>query len=96
MSIVAEHFAFVVGVDTHARSNTYAIITTRTGARLDAATFPTSPAGIARALSWMMRRGAPRPSTAQSVWLGKDLVIPAANRRGQGPPTLRPPATFGG
>ena len=56
MSIVAEHFAFVVGVDTHARSNTYAIITTRTGARLDAAAFPTSPAGIARALSWMMRR----------------------------------------
>ena len=56
MSIVAEHFAFVVGVDTHARSNTYAIITTRTGARLDAAAFPNSQAGIARALSWMMRR----------------------------------------
>ncbi len=32
MTIVAERFAFVVGVDTHARSNTYAIITTRTGA----------------------------------------------------------------
>ena len=42
MSIVAEHFAFVVGVDTHERSNTYAIITTRTGARMDAATFPNS------------------------------------------------------
>ena len=38
MTIVADRFAFVVGVDTHARSNTYAIIATRTGARLDAAT----------------------------------------------------------
>ena len=40
MSIVAEHFSFVVGVDTHARSNTYAIIATRTAARLDAAEGP--------------------------------------------------------
>ena len=56
MSIVAEDFPVVVGVDTHARSNTYAIITTRTGARLDAAAFPSSQAGIARALSWIMRR----------------------------------------
>ena len=46
MTIVAEHFTFVVGVDTHARSNTYAIIATRTAARLDAATFPASPPGI--------------------------------------------------
>ncbi len=62
MSIVAEHFAFVVGVDTHERSNTYAIITTKTGARLDAAAFPNSQAGIASALSWIMRRcGQSRP-----------------------------------
>ena len=53
MTIVAEHFTFVVGVDTHARSNTYAIIATRTAARLDAATFPASPPGISRALSWI-------------------------------------------
>jgi transposase len=58
MSIVAEDFSFVVGVDTHARSNTYAIIATRTGARLDAATFPNSQAGIAQALAWMTRRSA--------------------------------------
>ena len=56
MTIVAEHFTFVVGVDTHARSNTYAIIATRTAARLDAATFPASPPGISRALSWILRR----------------------------------------
>ncbi len=56
MTIVAEHFTFVVGVDTHARSNTYAIIATRTAARLDAATFPTSQPGIGRALSWITRR----------------------------------------
>ena len=56
MSIVAERFSFVVGVDTHARSNTYAIIATRTAARLDAATFPTSSSGIGRALGWILRR----------------------------------------
>ena len=56
MSIVAERFSFVVGVDTHARSNTYAIIATRTAARLDAATFPTSSSGIGRALGWIMGR----------------------------------------
>ena len=56
MTIVAEHFSFVVGVDTHARSNTYAIIATRTAARTDAATFPTSSSGIGRALGWISRR----------------------------------------
>ena len=56
MSIVAERFSFVVGVDTHARPNTYAIIATTTGARLDAATFPTSSSGIGRALGWILRR----------------------------------------
>ena len=47
MTIVADRYPFVVGVDTHARSNTYAIIATRTGARTDTATFPTSPTGSA-------------------------------------------------
>ena len=56
MTIVAEHFSFVVGVATHARSNTYAIIATRTAARLDAAAFPASPPGIGRASGWIRRR----------------------------------------
>ena len=38
MTTVADRFAFVLGADTHARSYTYAIIATRTGARLDTAT----------------------------------------------------------
>ncbi len=50
MSIVAEHFAFVVGVDTHARSNTYAIITTRTGAGVSCAPGATPAAACCAAL----------------------------------------------
>ena len=33
MTIVAEKYAYVIGVDTHARTHTYAIINTTTGAR---------------------------------------------------------------
>lgn len=46
MTIVAEHFDYVVGIDTHARTHTYAIVNTRTGARDGCQTFPVSAAGI--------------------------------------------------
>lgn len=57
MPIVAEQFDHVVGVDTHARSHTYCVIECRTGAVVDAATFPTSHAGLLRAVGWVRRRG---------------------------------------
>lgn len=56
MSIVAETFAFVIGVDTHAKHHAYAIIAAATGKLVDQGVFPTSPAGRQRALSWIRRR----------------------------------------
>ena len=56
MSIVAETVEHVVGIDTHARTHTYCLVHTRTGAVVDTATFPTSKSGNARAISWIHRR----------------------------------------
>ena len=55
MSIVADNYPYVVGVDTHARTHTYAILTSQ-GRLVDQQTFPTQPAGLARALDWIGRR----------------------------------------
>ncbi|WP_211880939.1 IS110 family transposase [Pseudarthrobacter albicanus] len=54
--IVAEHFRFVVGVDTHAQTHTLAIINTATGEEIANETFPATTAGGSRALSWILRR----------------------------------------
>lgn len=56
MTIVAKQYTHVVGVDTHAKTHTYAILSSATGQVQDTATFPTSPPGIARAADWMNRR----------------------------------------
>ncbi|MDN4597690.1 IS110 family transposase [Leifsonia virtsii] len=56
MSSVADHYDHVVGVDTHARTHTYAVLESGTGRRLDAATFPTTANGLGRALAWIRRR----------------------------------------
>jgi hypothetical protein len=55
MSIVAHSRPFVVGVDTHAKSHVYAVISTATGALLQTRDFPTTSAGINRALAWVAR-----------------------------------------
>lgn len=55
MSIIAQLFAFVVGVDTHARNHVYAVICASTGRLLDTRDFPTTTAGIKRAMSWVGR-----------------------------------------
>ncbi|MSS85418.1 IS110 family transposase [Actinomycetaceae bacterium WB03_NA08] len=49
-------YQYVVGVDTHARSHTLAIIDAATAAKIDVAHFPSTPAGSARCISWMTRR----------------------------------------
>lgn len=41
MSAVREHHTNIVGVDTHACTNTYAILVAATGQVTDTATFPT-------------------------------------------------------
>ncbi|HJF14794.1 MAG TPA: IS110 family transposase [Enteractinococcus helveticum] len=55
MTLVAEYYDYVVGIDTHARTHTYAIVNTRTGARDGCQTFPVSAAGIHRAIAWIQR-----------------------------------------
>ena len=56
MTIVANKYTHVVGVDTHVKTRTYAVLVSATGRVADTATFPTSPPGIARATAWMNRR----------------------------------------
>uniref|UniRef100_UPI001C245E5D IS110 family transposase n=1 Tax=Nocardia noduli TaxID=2815722 RepID=UPI001C245E5D len=56
MSIVADHYRFVVGVDTHAATHSYAVVECPTGRIIDEATFPTSTTGIVRAQTWIGRR----------------------------------------
>ena len=41
MSAVRDQYTNIVGVDTHARTNTYAILAAATGQVMDTATFPT-------------------------------------------------------
>jgi len=55
MTIVADLFRFVVGVDTHAATHTYTILES-SGRVIDQQQFPTSPAGLARAIDWIGRR----------------------------------------
>lgn len=66
MSIVAYAHPFVVGVDTHARNHVYAILDAANGALLDTRTFPTSAAGISRAIKWVARRTG---ADADSLWV---------------------------
>ena len=56
VSIVAHSHPFVVGVDTHARNHVYTILAAKTGELIDIRDFPTTSAGINRAIDWV---GAP-------------------------------------
>lgn len=49
---VADIYRYVVGVDTHAATHSYAIV----AALVDQATFPTTTAGLRRARDWIGRR----------------------------------------
>lgn len=55
MTIVAHSRPYVIGVDCHARTHTYVIIDTSTGQQQGCQQFPTTPAGIARAIAWAGR-----------------------------------------
>jgi len=46
---VSEQYEFVIGVDTHAATHTFALVAAATGGVLAHAEFPTSPAGLSRA-----------------------------------------------
>ncbi|WP_024476453.1 hypothetical protein [Arthrobacter sp. CAL618] len=60
MTIIAEDFEFVVGVDTHARTHTFTTIHCATGALIDTAAFPTTDAGMNRALARGFHEGGAR------------------------------------
>lgn len=65
MTTVAHSRPFVVGVDTHAKTHTYAVIETGTGQLLGCQQFPTTPPGIARAISWA---GRVTGGQAETLW----------------------------
>ncbi|MGA8995112.1 MAG: IS110 family transposase [Nocardioidaceae bacterium] len=52
---VAQTYQFVVGVDTHAATHSYAVLDS-TGFLPDEQTFPTTTSGIGRACEWIARR----------------------------------------
>lgn len=56
MTTVAQTRPFVIGVDCHARTHTYAIIEAHTRRQVACEQFPTTGAGISRALAWVGRR----------------------------------------
>jgi transposase len=56
MPIVAEEYAFVIGVDTHAATHSLALVAAATGGVIDEAVFPNTPSGLDRALTWIIRR----------------------------------------
>lgn len=55
MTTIADNHAFVISVDTHARTHTYSVVAA-TGQHIDTAGFPNSKAGRARAIAWAARR----------------------------------------
>jgi len=55
MTIVAHAHPFVIGVDTHARTHTLAILTAATGAPTASEQFPATTAGMNRAVAWVAR-----------------------------------------
>lgn len=67
--IVAEHFGFVVGIDTHAKTHTLAIINATSGGEIANETFPATAAGGNRALSWILRH---TKGSAQTVLLSME------------------------
>lgn len=54
--IVSEQYQFVIGVDTHASTHTFAVLAAATGAVLHTQTLSTSSPGLGRALGWIARR----------------------------------------
>src|SRR5699024_4746842 len=58
--------SFCRGVDTHARNHVYTILAAATGMLIDTKDFPTTPAGIKRAIAWTARR---TEADADTLWV---------------------------
>ena len=61
MTIVSQIISFVIGVDTHAKTHTFAV-TAASGQPLAQRTFPVTPAGFTRAQEWVARITSDDPS----------------------------------
>ncbi len=55
-SNIADFYQYVVGVDTHAATHSYAILSAANGIVIDQTSFPTTAAGLRRAREWISRR----------------------------------------
>ena len=84
-SIVSEHYQFVIGVDTHATTHTFALVAAATGAVLDHAVFPTNTVGLSRAHRWLGRRSAHVGGRRGHGLLRRDRDRALAGRRSHGP-----------
>jgi len=63
VTIIAEHFDHVIGVDTHARTHTLVVLDAA-GVKRKADTFPTSTPGLKRAQDWIGRNAPGRTLVA--------------------------------
>lgn len=92
MSIVAHSYSFVVGVDTHARQHVYALVAPATGELLETRAFPTTAAGINRAVAWVARR---TDASRELLWVVEGAAtygaILTATITSQGQPVVEAP-----
>lgn len=63
MTIVADRYRFVAGVDTHSKKHQYALVD-HTGRLVEERAFPASAAGISRATQWLSRVTGGQPMLA--------------------------------
>lgn len=55
MTIVAEEYDYLIGIATHSRTQTYAIINSATGARAGCEAFPVTSNGMNPTIAWIRR-----------------------------------------
>lgn len=60
MTIVAENYQYVIGIENHSRTQTYAIINAVNGAQVGCEGFPVTRPGMACAIAWIKRNSAGR------------------------------------
>lgn len=65
MTIVSEKYCYVVGVDTHAQTHTYAVLTS-SGVQLGTRQFPADQAGFGKATAWVNKQTG---SSSSVLWV---------------------------
>lgn len=90
MPIVSEQYTRLVGIDTHAATHTLAVVDAVTGASIDQDTFPTTRAGLNRAVGWADRRVGDEPTLFVIEGIGSYGAGIARLLAGQGRPVAEP------